>query len=119
MAQADVAAARIVRARGQERSVFPKRQRPDPHRPGHGGQTEWREHRGLPVVTNGLDRALLHGVPHVGFLFLVFGLLAHVGVTFVLVTREVIGGRLPAQIAVDAVAVHVPRSIYAVGYLVS
>jgi hypothetical protein len=65
----------------------------------------------LAVVTDGLDRAFLHGILASLLLFLVLGLLGDVGVTLVLVALEVVGSGLAAQVTVDAVGIHVPGTV--------
>src|SRR5215471_12603189 len=59
------------------------------------------------VVADGLNRAALHGFLAAGLLFRSGGLLEDDGVATILVALEVVRGSLTAQVAVDALAVHV------------
>ena len=74
--------------------------------------------KGLGVVTDRLDRAAVHGLLAKGQLFRGLRLLEDVGVTSILVAREVCGSRLSAEVAVNALVVTVEDTSHILGIFV-
>ncbi len=66
------------------------------------------------VAADGLDRAAFLGLLAQAFLVIIFGLLEEIAVAAIVVAFEIRGRRLAAQIAVDALIVHVvfPRDVF-------
>ena len=64
----------------------------------------------LTVIADRLDGATLHGLGTGGKLLISDGLLLHIRNALVIIASEEVGSRLPAQIAVNAIAIDVELS---------
>jgi len=69
-------------------------------------------HCGLAVLANGFNRTRLESFFALLELFRAVGLLVDVAVTFAGFLCEVVGSCLTANVAIDAIDVHVPFSTY-------
>ena len=63
------------------------------------------------IVADGFDRTTVHGFDAESFLFLICRLGLDVGITPIVGTSEIIRRGFPAQVAVDALIVHVKFSV--------
>jgi ABC-type transport system involved in Fe-S cluster assembly fused permease/ATPase subunit len=59
------------------------------------------------IITDGFDGTTFLGFLAAGFLFVIFRLLINEGITAVIVALEIIRGRFPAKITINALVVHV------------
>jgi len=60
-----------------------------------------------PIAADSIDRAILFGIFAAGFLFGTFGLLENVRIAALFVPPEIIGRGLAAEVAVNALIIHV------------